>query len=204
MSAFQITPWRQVTDDLVMSWSVINLLHQVSYELVGNATRVFSKTEALAQGSYGSMGRRQKEKIDSLMPHVTRVMHAAQQMTLWLDMQRGEAIATIPNIPDADKVLSWSPHDLVQNIHTELQENIPTALENVRELVSGTYGFVAADQEKMIKLLHRDICRTGEVLRCLALWLQAHDKDIKEADIGLARKCSHFDLQSVEVYRADG
>lgn len=176
MSEIQVTPWHKVTDEIVISWSVINLLHNISYELMGNATRTFSKTEALAQGSYGFTGKQQQDKIERLVPHITRVTHTAQQMMLWIDKQRGETTSTILSIPEAGSVLSWLPIEVVKNVYTKLQENVPPALETVSELRSGIHGFVDADQEKMIKLLDRDIRRTGEVSRCLAVWLEAHEK----------------------------
>jgi hypothetical protein len=175
VSNIHITPWHKVTDELVISWSVMNLLDNVSYELAGNATRVFSKTYALSQGSYGFTGQQQRDTIESIVPHGNCIRNTAQQLMLWLDRQRSEKTEVVQKIQDADKVLSWSPFELVKQIHTELQENVPIAAEKASELATGNYGFFDANQEKIIKLLHRDIVRTCEVARCLALWLTSHD-----------------------------
>jgi hypothetical protein len=174
MSNIRIVPWHTVTDEMVISWSVMELIYNSYYEILGNATRVFSKGYALADGGYGWFDSRQRETLDAVKPHVDSIMDAAHRMTLWIDSKQGNQTRMNRDVGDQDQILLWSPEDLLKETYTSISVDLVRLFPITSDLISRDKDYADDNQEKMIKLLIRDIKRVENVTERIGLWLSSN------------------------------
>lgn len=166
--------WRNTDEKTIRSWSALDLVAQVEHDFGRSASRCFSKSHSLAQGSYGFTNDQQKNVFEHIAVLCNEIMDASYRCTLWISTQEGQQIKMRRDIPDADSVVLWFPEKLVTHISHTLGLAISELHDPVRSLSSGYYNFSNTNQRVMIEKLQRDTSEVAMIFEVMQIWLSSH------------------------------
>ena len=99
MDKLRIMPWTEVTDDVVVSWTAVELIVNIHHELQQSATNAYAFATLLAEGEeHGFASDKQKEDLEFLQNRTERIYKLMRWMTLWI-------------LARSDKAGSWVSDD---------------------------------------------------------------------------------------------
>src|SRR4030095_13036342 len=120
-------PWAWVTDELMPTWSAMELILSAEHELVQKATQAFCYAHALGdQGGYDFSSEGQQQLIMRLYPLTEHFLGVSYWMTIWLLAQEGKKPRLIPmverHVRQQELVPQWTAEELIANVYAELAQ----------------------------------------------------------------------------------
>jgi hypothetical protein len=84
MEELRLGPWPEVTDELVTSWTAVELVLNLHQQLQQSANVSFGYGKTLAEGAYGFASDDQKDALLFLQTRIERTHKLVEWMTLWV------------------------------------------------------------------------------------------------------------------------
>ncbi len=88
MDDAKIHYWKEVDDDMVLSWSEIELILNVHHELQQSITSASAWGKALAEGRYGFTSDEQKQVIEHVQNRLERIYELDRWIRVWIQSRQ--------------------------------------------------------------------------------------------------------------------
>lgn len=88
MEDSKIHYWKEVNDEMVLSWSDMDLILNVHHELQQSITSATAWAKALAEGHYGFTNEEQKQVIEHLQSRLEIIYELDRWLRIWIQARK--------------------------------------------------------------------------------------------------------------------